>query len=134
MTGLLLSPTFQLPMSSEVRGDGAGRVAGVLARYPESQLLQISGSERTELYRSTEQGDLQERVLGRSCTGAGDGAGRLAGALGQCPALAHLNLSDIQMGAQGAGSTGAMGQCPGLAHLDLNLASELTGQGDLQER
>ena len=65
-------------MSSVVRGDGAGRVAGVLARYPESQLLQISGSERTELYRSretcrsassdgavqeqvTEQGDLQER-------------------------------------------------------------------------
>ena len=27
-----------------------------------------------------------------------------------------------------------LGQCPGLAHLDLNLASELMGQGDLQER
>jgi hypothetical protein len=108
-------------MSSEVRGDGAGRVAGVLARYPESQLLQISGSERTELYRSTEQGDLQERVLGRSCTGAGDGAGRLAGdgagrlagALGQCPALAHLNLSDIQMGAQGAGRQERWGSAQG---------------------
>ena len=49
-----------------------------------------------------------------------DGAGRLAGVLGQCAALAHLDLADNYIGADGAGRlAGVLGQCGALAHLDL---------------
>ena len=40
--------------------------------------------------------------------------------LGQCGAVAHLNLQDNGIGADGAGRlAGVLGQCGALAHLDL---------------
>ena len=48
------------------------------------------------------------------------GAERLAGVLGQCTALAHLNLRINEIGPAGAQSlAGVLGQCAELAHLDL---------------
>ena len=48
-------------------------------------------------------------------------AGRLAGVLVQCPALAHLNLGFNGIGAAGAGSlAGVLRQCAALAHLNLS--------------
>ena len=44
-----------------------------------------------------------------------EGAGRLAAALGQCPSLAHLNLGSNDIGAEGAERLDAVaGQCPSL--------------------
>jgi Ran GTPase-activating protein (RanGAP) involved in mRNA processing and transport len=49
-----------------------------------------------------------------------DGAKSLAGVLGQCTALMHLDLSGNHIGPAGAESlAGVLGQCPALAHLDL---------------
>ena len=48
------------------------------------------------------------------------GAGRLAGVLGQCASLAHLDLACNDIGAEGAGRlAGVLGQCASLAHLNL---------------
>jgi Ran GTPase-activating protein (RanGAP) involved in mRNA processing and transport len=50
-----------------------------------------------------------------------DGTGRLAGVLGQCAALAHLDLSNNNVRAAGTASlAGVLGQCAGLAHLNLS--------------
>ena len=77
----------------------------------------ISGSERTDLYRSRETCRSARAVSGADSP------------------QSLLNLSNILVGAQGAGRlAGVLGQCPGLARFDLNLSSELTFQGDLQER
>jgi Leucine-rich repeat (LRR) protein len=47
-------------------------------------------------------------------------AKRLAGVLGQCRELVHLNLSDNNITAAGAESLArVLSQCPALAHLDL---------------
>jgi len=59
---------------------------------------------------------------GRSCTGAGDlqeRSGNVHRWLTSVLAIFRLELKEL---------AGVLGQCPGLAHLDLNLASELTGQ------
>ena len=49
-----------------------------------------------------------------------EGAGRLAGVLGHCGALAHLNLAYNGIGTDGAGRlAGVLGQCGALAHRDL---------------
>ncbi len=51
--------------------------------------------------------------------GAG-GAETLAGVLGQCAALVHLNLWNNRIGAAGTESlAGVLGQCPALAYLFL---------------
>ncbi len=48
------------------------------------------------------------------------GAERLAGVLGQCRELVHLNLAGTGIEAAGAESlAGVLGQCQALAHLDL---------------
>ena len=51
----------------------------------------------------------------------GQDAEGLAEVLGQCPALAHLDLSrNSAFGAPGAGRlAGVLGQCRGLVHLNL---------------
>ena len=59
---------------------------------------------------------------------APDGAESLARVLGQCPALAHLNLRSNRIGKGRTGPTddganslaGVLGQCTALAHLDLS--------------
>ena len=57
--------------------------------------------------------------LSDNFSGAG-GAERLAAVLAQCAALAHLNLSGNRIGAGGAKSfAGVLAQCTALAHLDL---------------
>ena len=49
-----------------------------------------------------------------------EGAGRLAGVLGQCFSLAELHLGGNGIGAEGAGRlAGVLGQCSSLAELDL---------------
>ncbi len=49
------------------------------------------------------------------------GAERLAGVLGQCRKLVHLNLSVNKIGAGGTESlAGVLPQCPALAHLHLS--------------
>ena len=49
-----------------------------------------------------------------------EAAGRLAGVLTHCASLAHLNLSNNDIGAAGAESfAGVLGQCPVLVHLYL---------------
>eukprot|EP00961_Rhodomonas_salina_P094463 1271169-Rhodomonas_salina.1 len=49
------------------------------------------------------------------------GAGRLAGVLGKCKALTHLDLSRNLIRAEGAGRlAGVLGKCKALAHLDLS--------------
>ena len=54
------------------------------------------------------------------CKIEGEGAGRLAAVLGQCPSLAHLDLGFNSIGDEGAGRLAvALGQCLSLAHLDL---------------
>ena len=51
-----------------------------------------------------------------------EGAGRLAGVLGQCCSLAVLNLQRNRIGAEGAGRlAGVLGQCSSLAKLDLSV-------------
>ena len=53
-----------------------------------------------------------------------EGAGRLAGVLGQCRSLAHLDLSLNSIRDEGAGRlAGVLGQCRSLAHLHLNWTS-----------
>jgi Ran GTPase-activating protein (RanGAP) involved in mRNA processing and transport len=48
------------------------------------------------------------------------GAGRLAAVLGQCASLAHLDLSDNAIRAEGVQSfTAVLPQCASLARLDL---------------
>jgi hypothetical protein len=50
-----------------------------------------------------------------------DGAGSFAGVLAQCPALAHLNLCNNEIGDTGADRlAGVLTQCAALAHLDLS--------------
>eukprot|EP00961_Rhodomonas_salina_P261600 3535689-Rhodomonas_salina.1 len=50
-----------------------------------------------------------------------EGARRLAGVLGECKALAYLDLSYNDIGAEGAGSlAGMLGGCKALAHLVLS--------------
>ena len=44
------------------------------------------------------------------CKIQGAGAGRLAAALGQCPSLAHLDLSINSIGAEGAGRLDAVAE------------------------
>jgi Ran GTPase-activating protein (RanGAP) involved in mRNA processing and transport len=51
-----------------------------------------------------------------SCAMEEQVAERLAGVLVQCPALAHLDLFDNEIGAGGAGKLGVLGQCASLAH------------------
>ena len=49
-----------------------------------------------------------------------EGAGRLAGVLGQCSSLATLNLRYNDIGAEGSTRlAGVLGQCSSLATLDL---------------
>jgi hypothetical protein len=49
------------------------------------------------------------------------GAESLAGVLAQCAALAHLNLFDNKIGDAGAGSlAGVLAQCPAVTHLNLS--------------
>jgi hypothetical protein len=57
----------------------------------------------------------------QECDMKGRDAERLAGVLAQCPALAHLDLSEnYYFGAGGAKRlAGVLGQCRALAHLDL---------------
>jgi Ran GTPase-activating protein (RanGAP) involved in mRNA processing and transport len=56
-----------------------------------------------------------------SCAMEEQDAGRLAGVLAHCPALAHLDLLDIGIGAAGAERlAGVLAQCTALAHLDLS--------------
>jgi hypothetical protein len=63
------------------------------------------------------------------CEMEGHDGASLAGVLAQCPALAHLDLSDNHnFGAGGAARlAGVLGQCPALAHL--NLLGNLIGAG-----
>ena len=50
-----------------------------------------------------------------------EGAGRLAGVLGQCSSLAELNLRDNDIRDEGAGRLAVvLGQCSSLAELDLS--------------
>ena len=50
-----------------------------------------------------------------------EGAGSLAGVLGQLPSLAHLNLDCNKIGEEGAGRLAeVLGQCSSLSHLDLS--------------
>ena len=50
--------------------------------------------------------------------------GELAGVLGQCGSLAHLDLGRSWIGNEGAGRlAGVLGQCRSLAHLDLSYNS-----------
>ena len=50
-----------------------------------------------------------------------EGAGRLAGVMGKCWSLAHLDLGWNKIGAEGAGRLAeVLGQCRSLAHLDLS--------------
>ena len=59
-----------------------------------------------------------------------DGAGRLAGRLAQCRALAHLNLSYNHIESDGAESlAGVLAQCKALAHLDLRSSNEIGSGG-----
>jgi hypothetical protein len=60
----------------------------------------------------------------RRCAFTGQHAEWLAGGvLAQCSALVHLDLSENQLGPDGAESlAGVLGQCPALAHLDLQAA------------
>ena len=60
--------------------------------------------------------------LGLSNTGIdNDGAVRLAGVLPQCPLLAHLDLSNTAISSDGAGKLAeVLPQCPALAHLYLS--------------
>ena len=63
------------------------------------------------------------------------GAERLAGVLGQCRKLVHLNLRGNNIGAGGAERfAGVLGQCAELAHLNLsgNYLGDF-GQRGLQE-
>jgi Ran GTPase-activating protein (RanGAP) involved in mRNA processing and transport len=54
------------------------------------------------------------------CVMNGQDAERLAAVLGQCPALAHLDLSKNRIRETGAESLArVLGQCPALAHLNL---------------
>jgi hypothetical protein len=54
------------------------------------------------------------------CGMKGQAAARLAGVLAQCPALAHLNLCNNQIGAAETDIlAGVLGQCAALAHLNL---------------
>jgi len=74
-----------------------------------------------------------QRVLQECCCSAqrwltnelqldADGVGRLAGFLGQCQAMANLDLSCKDIRAAGAQSlAGVLGQCTMLAHLDLHV-------------
>jgi Ran GTPase-activating protein (RanGAP) involved in mRNA processing and transport len=58
-------------------------------------------------------------LSGNSDFGAG-GAERLAGVLGQCLELVHLNLRDNKIGAGWAERlAGVLGQCAALVHLEL---------------
>ena len=58
------------------------------------------------------------RLLRSHCIGAA-GTERLAGVLGQCAALAHLNLNGNKIGEEGAERLArVLGQCLPLAHLD----------------
>jgi Ran GTPase-activating protein (RanGAP) involved in mRNA processing and transport len=58
------------------------------------------------------------------------GAESLAGVLGQCAALAHLNLSYNGIEAAGAERlAGALAQCPALAHLNLSDNSKINAGG-----
>ncbi len=53
-----------------------------------------------------------------------------AGVLTQCTALDHLDLGSIVIGAGGAERlAGVLGQCAALAHLDLRLQSDRTSWG-----
>ena len=62
-----------------------------------------------------------------------EGAGSLAGVLGQLPSLAHLNLDCNKIGEEGAGRLAeVLGQCSSLAHLDLSrngIKLGMQGQG-----
>ena len=49
-----------------------------------------------------------------------DGSGRIAGVLGQCPSLTHLDIGCNQFGPTGAESfAGVLAKCTTLVHLDL---------------
>ena len=59
-----------------------------------------------------------------SCEIGAEGAGSLAGVLGQCSSLAELHLGYNSIGAEGAGRlAGVLGQCSSLAELDLRYNS-----------
>jgi hypothetical protein len=108
--------------SKKIEAGGAERLGGVLAQR---WLISISATIRLD-----QPGQKGLAVLGQCPALAhlnlsnnqieAAGEGSIASVLAQCAALAHLNLCNNNIGAGGAESlAGVLAQCPALAHLNL---------------
>eukprot|EP00961_Rhodomonas_salina_P030767 413778-Rhodomonas_salina.1 len=108
------------------RGDTEVGVSGCLEdfrRLPEHVMVRLRWKENRAEKLAGVLGECKGLThLDLSLNGIGDeGASLLAGVLGSCKALAHLELGWNCIGDEGAWRlAGVLGECKALAHLDLN--------------